>query len=95
MKGHETEVIAEEEWDRLTEEQQHDELNRIFKLRWGINSCCPHFVVVDCATCEQKHIACQLSIDNGEGFGLENADAALECLGPHFSDCPRRLSMIS
>ena len=90
---------AEEEgvqwWDGLTKEQRRDEINRGFELRWNENHCCPHFVIVDCAAgSPHKHVGCQLCIDRGEGPVIDNAAAALECLGYHGDDCPMRFDKV-
>lgn len=80
--------------DGLTKEQR-DEINRRFKLRWDENHCCPHFVVVDCvAGSPHKHVGCQFCIDRGEGPGIDNAHAALVCLGSHRDDCPMRFDRV-
>jgi len=84
MKGQGTKV--------LTKERRRDLLNRWFKLRFDENQCCPHFVIVDCVEgSPHKHVGCQFSLDRGEGPGIDNAYAAMECLGFHCKDCPMRL----
>ncbi|MFC1958421.1 hypothetical protein ACFLV6_00645 [Chloroflexota bacterium] len=88
-----TKQELEKKWHSWTK-QEKDAMLRIIKVLWDENHCCPHFAVVEDCQREERHGACQLCFDNREVVAVDNAMAALWCLGVLHGNCPNKKHFI-